>query len=202
MIKLVIFDLGKVLVLWKGHLIDRAIAEELGISVRQFTKLTKGYLPRVQVGKSSLLEMYGQIAKKLGKGHKPTKLIAKHLSAYIRTSTGLDHNVLTIINRMKNKARVICFSNQEPEITEYWRKRKDLFEIFDKAYNSPEIGLRKPTRKGFQHVLIEEGYKPDEALFIDDVLENVKAAKSMGMHVILYKNSKQLKNELVKLELI
>lgn len=52
---------------------------------------------------------------------------------------------------------------------------------FEKAWYSHELGLRKPGRKVFDHVLREAGLKPSETLFIDDSFNNIEGAKEAGL---------------------
>jgi len=56
-----------------------------------------------------------------------------------------------------------------------------LADIFDRAYFSHEMGMRKPNTEIFKRVLKESTLIPEDTLFIDDVLENVEAAISVGM---------------------
>lgn len=55
--------------------------------------------------------------------------------------------------------------------------------LFDKAYYSFEMGLRKPEPLIFQSVLDDAGLVAGECLFIDDKLENVAGARSIGIPV-------------------
>lgn len=56
--------------------------------------------------------------------------------------------------------------------------------IFEKAFYSHEIGLRKPYPEIFQYVLQEGDMKPAETLFIDDTITNTDAARQLGLEVI------------------
>lgn len=58
----------------------------------------------------------------------------------------------------------------------------DISELFDKAYLSFQIGMRKPDLKIFQYVLDENNLIPEETLYIDDNEENVIAARKLGIH--------------------
>ncbi len=59
-----------------------------------------------------------------------------------------------------------------------------LESLFEKAYFSQDIKLRKPNFNSFQYVLSDQKIKPKETLFIDDTMDNINAAKEMGMHTL------------------
>ena len=49
----------------------------------------------------------------------------------------------------------------------------------------------------FHHVLEKAGgVKPERAVFIDDMKENVEAARKVGLHGIVFTDAKQLRREL------
>lgn len=52
---------------------------------------------------------------------------------------------------------------------------------FEKFYLSHEINLRKPNADIYEFVLKENGLKAEETFFIDDTLENTKAANDLGI---------------------
>ena len=62
------------------------------------------------------------------------------------------------------------------------KTRKPLNDYFIKAYYSQNIGLRKPTVASYNFIIKEQQLNPTETLFIDDIKENVEAAKSLGWH--------------------
>jgi HAD superfamily hydrolase (TIGR01509 family) len=55
--------------------------------------------------------------------------------------------------------------------------------LFEAAYYSHEIGLRKPDVEVFRFVLDRHGLKPQTTLFIDDSLANIEGAKKTGLQV-------------------
>jgi FMN phosphatase YigB (HAD superfamily) len=59
---------------------------------------------------------------------------------------------------------------------------------FFKIFNSAEIGVCKPDKKIYQHVIKDLGCKPSEILFVDDSLSHVQAAGDMGMITHHYKS--------------
>jgi putative hydrolase of the HAD superfamily len=56
--------------------------------------------------------------------------------------------------------------------------------LFEKTYFSFELGMRKPNRDIFQHVLTDSGIDPKETLFIDDFIENIETAQQLGFRTI------------------
>lgn len=53
--------------------------------------------------------------------------------------------------------------------------------IFEKAYYSCRIGMRKPDREIFDFVLAENNLEPAETLFIDDSPQHVEGAQKAGI---------------------
>ena len=56
--------------------------------------------------------------------------------------------------------------------------------LFEKTYFSFELGMRKPNRDIFQHVMGDTGIDPKETLFIDDFIENIDTARQLGFRTI------------------
>jgi glucose-1-phosphatase len=52
---------------------------------------------------------------------------------------------------------------------------------FNKAYYSCKIGLRKPEEAIYTYVLKDAGINPAETLFVDDLIYNITAAKTLGI---------------------
>ena len=59
-----------------------------------------------------------------------------------------------------------------------------LDEYVDQYTYSYELGVLKPDVHMFQDALEKAGFKPEECIFVDDQLRNLKAAESMGIHPV------------------
>ncbi len=55
---------------------------------------------------------------------------------------------------------------------------------FDVFVESSVIGLRKPDPRIYQHTCEAIGVEPEEAIFLDDIGRNLKAARALGMTTI------------------
>lgn len=56
----------------------------------------------------------------------------------------------------------------------------------DKAFTSFELGLLKPDERIYQAVLQKLRVLPEEVVFVDDKLDNVTAARALGIKGIVY----------------
>ncbi|MEO5874839.1 MAG: HAD family phosphatase [Streptosporangiaceae bacterium] len=54
-------------------------------------------------------------------------------------------------------------------------------ELFDCVVISGEVGMRKPAPEIFQHTVSLLGLRPDQCVFVDDIVHNVTAAEELGM---------------------
>ncbi len=193
MIKTIIFDLGGVIVPEKRGYIEKEINKYLGIKhAPSFLKWLK--LSAIK-GEIKLLDAYSILIKKMGGKINPKELVQKHVELYKKTSTIRDSEIISLITKLKSKYLVIALTNTEIEIAEL-NKEIGLFDYFDKVYLSTELGLMKPQEDIYLKVLREIHCKPEEVVFIDDNEDYTKIAKDVGMNVIVYKNSEQLKKEL------
>jgi putative hydrolase of the HAD superfamily len=62
-----------------------------------------------------------------------------------------------------------------------------LDRLFDKAYYSHLIGLRKPFLAAYQTVIEENNLDPAATVFVDDTPGNVEAAEKAGLQAFLLK---------------
>lgn len=68
-------------------------------------------------------------------------------------------------------------------------KRGDNFDsFFQKAYYSHLVKMRKPDPEIFKLVINENGLNPSETLFLDDNINNLKGAQSVGIHTFHVEN--------------
>jgi len=80
------------------------------------------------------------------------------------------------------------------EFNEDWR----LEELIDKdrMFVSYRLGMAKPSQEIYLYALNSLGRKPEETVFVDDKLENIETARSLGMNAVQFKSLEQLKVEL------
>src|SRR6202040_4121202 len=87
-----------------------------------------------------------------------------------------------LLRELKPHYKLGLLSNtQEIEMESWIGEVHGLTDIFDVVVASAAVGMAKPE-PGIYTLAIEElGVKPEEALFIDDLLRNTAVAESLGI---------------------
>lgn len=71
-----------------------------------------------------------------------------------------------------------------------------IADAFDVIVISAEVGLIKPDPRIYQLALAELGVSPDEVVFLDDMQQNVDAARFVGMHGVLFADTRQAMDDI------
>jgi HAD superfamily hydrolase (TIGR01509 family) len=83
------------------------------------------------------------------------------------------------------EVRVVALSNMSKEV---WASLQEKFEIgslFHSAVLSFEVGALKPDPKIYRLALEASGEEASDCVFVDDVAENIQAAKALGLRTFL-----------------
>ena len=99
---------------------------------------------------------------------------------------GVRPEVIAIMHKLREQGdRVVILSNTNSLHCEFWPTQyPQVQQAADKIYLSQEMGVRKPEAAIYQRLLNEEDASVDEAIFFDDNLENVEAARALGIHSV------------------
>ena len=103
-----------------------------------------------------------------------------------------DHDLLTYISTLRPRYKTGIISNAWPGVRQIHQPYIND-SLFDVLVYSAEEGLAKPVAEIYHRTLTRLGVRPDEAVFVDDVQENVEAAQAVGMVGIQFKNAAQVR---------
>jgi putative hydrolase of the HAD superfamily len=105
---------------------------------------------------------------------------------------------LQLLRKIKSTHRTFLLSNTNDIHIETFNKYlqktfgiADLSGYFEKLYLSYKVGMRKPDKEIFELVVSENNLLPQETLFIDDSIQHVEAAKTLGIHAYLLEVKKE-----------
>ena len=108
---------------------------------------------------------------------------------------------VTLLNRLKRNTdhRLYSLTNWSAETFPVALQRFDFLQHFEGILVSGEEKTIKPFPKIYEIILDRYQINPPNSVFIDDNVENVKAANNLGINGIRYRNTAQLKEDLSNL---
>ena len=94
--------------------------------------------------------------------------------------------VCGLLPKLKNFMQLVAYTNTNEIHAPVWLERyADALQHFDDIFISSRIGFRKPELNGFLHVLGRRGVAPSDAVFFDDLQDNIKGAERAGISAVL-----------------
>jgi HAD superfamily hydrolase (TIGR01509 family) len=90
-------------------------------------------------------------------------------------------NCDAVLSALKPHYHLSLLSNTNPAHYQKLRDRYDFYRPFDQLFLSHQLGMMKPDRAIFEHVLTTLQVAPEAIAFFDDGARNVAAAQSVGI---------------------
>lgn len=117
-----------------------------------------------------------------------------------RDSLQSNDAMISLVHELKKTShgslRVYAMSNiSKPDYIVLAEKTAD-WSVFDQVFTSGIAGMRKPGLSFYRHVLEATNTTPQDAIFVDDKFENVFAARSLGLHGVLFDNTANVSQKL------
>ena len=118
---------------------------------------------------------------------------------YLDTYRGIDN----VLAELKPKFQLVALTNTNSIHSNVWNiKYADTLRHFQKIFSSHELKERKPDAKAYQIVLEYLQIEPQQAVFLDDNIDNIEAAEKLGIKAILVTSPEQMTAELQTMGLL
>jgi epoxide hydrolase-like predicted phosphatase len=185
-VRAVIFDWGGVIEPLTADAHNEAWARRLGVDLAVLAETLWGKAWRqLSVGGISSAAYYQEVAEGLGF---PSAEEAERFAGEFYADKRLHLKVLEVARRLRDRYQVALLSNTWPGQVDHVRETfgVDLHAAFDVYVNSSDVGLRKPDPAIYHLTLDRLGVAPHQAVFIDDLIRNVDAAREVGIHAIQF----------------
>lgn len=191
---IVVFDIGNVLVRWNPrNLFCKTMKDEA-----RMERLLAAVLSMDFVSLTDIAADFSQAVKERAKAF-PEFAHELHLfdERWIETVGGPIEENVALMRRLKGAGRpVYALSNFATVKFAVARQMFDFLNEFDHAVISGHVGAAKPDRRIFEILFERVGRRPQELLFVDDSLSNIKAARALGMGAIHFGPDVDLEREL------
>jgi len=189
----VFFDMGGVIVRTEYQAPRQHLAERLGMEYEDLDKLVFASPSSIKasLGEISTEEHWVEVIKRLRRPEVETQAIRDEFFA----GDVLDRELLDFIRSLRPKYKTGLISNAWPDMRDYIIEQ-NFDDAFDNMVISAEIGVMKPEARIYQLALEQAGVSADEAVFVDDFIENVEACEKLGMHGIHFRDPQVVLSEL------
>jgi putative hydrolase of the HAD superfamily len=172
----ILFDLGNVLIELRADGLDRAAAA-LGSTPERLVALFNedGMAERIAVGKLSPQEFVEQINRRFGSSVTPADVVGwfgPDVAVVFPEAPGL-------IASLKGRYSLGVLSNTFFGHWDYFIAT-DFARQFDALVASHLIGFCKPDPRAYRAALDRMGAAAAETVFVDDLADNVQAARALG----------------------
>jgi len=180
----VIFDLGGVILDSPLHAIAR-FERERGIEPGFVNRVVVsagqgGAWARLERGELSMEDFFGAFEGDCAAAGR--QLSARALMECIALAAEPRPRMLEAVRRIR------CGGLRAAALTNNWvgeEMAADVLKpLFDAFVESSVVGLRKPDPRIYRHTCDAIGVEPSEAIFLDDIGQNLKAARELGMTTI------------------
>src|SRR5574341_483769 len=188
-IRAVIFDLGGVLLRTVDQAPRQRLAERLGVNLYEiYNQVFASESARLAtLGKLSAQKHWEQVGSHFG-------LSPQEVPGFIQQfwdGDRLDRNLVAFIRSLRKDRRTALLSNAWDDLRGLVENDWKIASDFDELVSSAEVGLAKPDHRIYQLALERLGVAAEQAVFIDDVEENVDAARWIGMRAIRFRSTGQ-----------
>ena len=107
--------------------------------------------------------------------------------------------ITPVLQRAKDCFPLYAFSNSNAAHQAYWRREyESTLSAFRKIFVSADLGRRKPEPEAFMAVADAMAIPLPKILFFDDLLENVDAARKLGMQAVHVKSLADIERALTQ----
>ncbi|WP_425147017.1 HAD family hydrolase [Deinococcus sp.] len=191
-IRALFWDIGGVL-LSNGWDRDqrKEVVTHFGLDADDFQERHKLIVPELEIGRLSLDDYLTQTVF-----HVPRSFSRAEFVAAMEAQSVALPGTLELARELGQRWRMYALNNESRELNAHRRRTFDLDGPLLAFFSSCYLGLAKPNPRIYRAALDLAGVNGAQAIMLDDRLQNVEAARSVGMQAIQVSSAEQLRAEL------
>ncbi len=195
-IRAVFFDFGGVIQRTEFQAPRQRLAQRFGMDYEDIDKLVFSSPSAVQATIGAIPEAdHWQIISQRLKIHKEE---IEEVEKEFFAGDIIDHSLLLYLSKLRPRFITGLISNAWSGLRAYLERQR-IAGSFDHLVISAEVSAVKPEARIYQIALEQAQVRAEEAVFVDDVVENIEACERVGMKGILFMNSKAAVDQLEKI---
>ena len=193
----IVFDLGGVVFNWQPDKLIRHVFESPETQSLVKTEILEH--PDWLALDRGTLHFQDAVIRGAGRTGLPNSDIERLLNAVPRSLTPIPETIALIRSMAGSDHRLFVLSNMHFASIAYLEKEHDIWDMFDGTVISCRIKKVKPEIDIYVHLLNEYQLDATETVFIDDMSENLVAARSIGIQTIQFQSPAQCRRDLSEL---
>ncbi|MBS3142729.1 HAD family phosphatase [Candidatus Woesearchaeota archaeon] len=184
MIKAILFDFGNVICSFENQIFLTRISPFTNVPIEVLRKGiygNGGMTNQLESGKLTGAEFMQKVKQITNTPLSHEALVRAYTDVFVPIPS-----TYALIRSLKGKYKLGLISNISDLDYENTLSKNIVLGYFDTITLSYMVQALKPDAKIYEDALQKLGVQPQECVFIDDLHENVKGAKKLGMHAIHY----------------
>lgn len=196
----VIFDLGGVLIDWNPRYLfcDLFAGDEAAMEAFLAGVCSPAWNERQDAGRT-IAEAEAEL---VGRFPEHERFIRAYYAGFDRMLGGAIEGTVAVLEELAAaEVPLYALTNWSAETFPHAVRRFAFLDAFRDIVVSGRIGLIKPDRRIFDHLLARTGIDAASSVFIDDSPRNVAAAATSGLSAIQFRSARKLRVALARLGL-
>ena len=196
MLKAIIFDVGGVILRTRSRAGREKWATRLGLDSWDFERFIFGGESgrAAQLGQKTEQEHWCWLGQHFGLSDDELAEMRRDFFA----GDFMDADLVAYAGRLGQAGyRLGILSNFGDAARRLWSEVYPFIDTFEGVIISAEVGVMKPDPKIYRLAAESVGVAPDEALFIDDFIENIEGARAVGMQALHFTDPEDVRRQLI-----
>ena len=173
----------------------KAIAKKNGLDPEEFFEIAEDliYITGYVTGMSEEEVYVNKLRETTGIKESNEELRHEILSRFT-----LRPEVIAYVDRLRSNGFITAILSDQTNWLEELNRQRPFFQHFDYVFNSYRLKKGKRDSSIFRDVCSAIGVQPEEAVFVDDNINNINRASGERLHAIHFQGIKELAMEMEK----
>lgn len=197
-VKLIVFDMGHVFVDFDWNAVCQGFATRANIEPAQFKEVlaymgSLGY----EAGAITTDEFLSELNNKLR-----SDITREEFDVLWTHGFHENPEMAALLNELRQSRPLYLLSNTNEVHYDFLQTTFDVARHFEELILSYQVGCTKPNERIYDEVFKRSGYTPQECVFIDDLVPNIRSAQALGMKTVHFIGIADLKAKLSEFGII